>query len=481
MAFNPLDYLKNLVPENTNMFGASPNANMEKMAKMGLLGDASYEDMLAKANKQSIFQGLLSSGLAYAAQPKNQGYGSIFPYLAKAGLAGVQAAQSPYDQMGKDAMMNQQLQEMQRQKEKQDLMSSLYPTKQVASTKQENIAPFQLATEQNYNVGSQLMGASPYEKAATSVAPDFGTVGVNVPQANLAQVNQLDKQVLEQIKYKYPEMYNSIISNQKIESEILLNKAKAGAEGIPKSRAMTAQEVSSLGLPTLNQDGTKAVWYLKDDAPINVSKSGSGQTINNIINPTEKAIGEDVGKVFIASQNQGQLASKNLADVAQMETLLAKANQGIGQGSFTDAKALASTLGIVDVDLEKLGSEQAARALSNQLAIALRPPASGVMTDKDFEVFLQSVPGINNTAEANKLMIAFAKDSSNRQLDLSRKLRDYKKGTVDAYGNTKKAGEMDDGIYEVVDKFWQDVAVDRKKIGMLKSGEIYGEPTMRTN
>jgi hypothetical protein len=164
-----------------------------------------------------------------------------------------------------------------------------------------------------------------------------------------------------------------------------------------------------------------------------------------------------------------------------METLLAKANQGIGQGSFTDAKALASTLGIVDVDLEKLGSEQAARALSNQLAIALRPPASGVMTDKDFEVFLQSVPGINNTAEANKLMIAFAKDSSNRQLDLSRKLRDYKKGTVDAYGNTKKAGEMDDGIYEVVDKFWQDVAVDRKKIGMLKSGEIYGEPTMRTN
>ena len=36
MAFNPLDYLKNLVPENTNMFGASPNANMKKMYDMGL-------------------------------------------------------------------------------------------------------------------------------------------------------------------------------------------------------------------------------------------------------------------------------------------------------------------------------------------------------------------------------------------------------------------------------------------------------------
>lgn len=114
MAFNPLDFLKNLVPENTNVFGASPNANMKKMAEMGLLGDVNYKDMLAKANKQSIFQGLLGAGLSYAAQPKNQGYGSIFPYLAKAGLAGVNAAQSPYDQMGQDAMMNQKLQEIKR-------------------------------------------------------------------------------------------------------------------------------------------------------------------------------------------------------------------------------------------------------------------------------------------------------------------------------------------------------------------------------
>ena len=112
MAFNPLDFLSNLVPENTNMFGASPNANMKKMYDMGLLGDANYKDMLAKANKQSMFQGLLSSGLSYLAQPKNQGYGSALPYLAKAGLAGVQAAQSPYDQMGQDAMMNNQLTEM---------------------------------------------------------------------------------------------------------------------------------------------------------------------------------------------------------------------------------------------------------------------------------------------------------------------------------------------------------------------------------
>ena len=114
MAFNPLDYLKDLVPQNTNMFGASPNANLKQMAEMGLLGDMDYTDMLKKANKQSIFQGLLNTGLSYAAQPKNQGYGSALPYLAKAGLAGVQAAQTPYDQLSTNAMQTQKLQEMKR-------------------------------------------------------------------------------------------------------------------------------------------------------------------------------------------------------------------------------------------------------------------------------------------------------------------------------------------------------------------------------
>jgi hypothetical protein len=63
MAFNPLDYLKNLVPENTNIFGASPNPNIKKMYDMGLLGKDKYEDVLNKTNRQSVFQGLLNTGL----------------------------------------------------------------------------------------------------------------------------------------------------------------------------------------------------------------------------------------------------------------------------------------------------------------------------------------------------------------------------------------------------------------------------------
>ena len=107
---NPLDYLKNLIPDDTNIFGASPDSNLKQLALMGLLGDeAGYKKSLENANKQSIFQGLLNTGLSYAAQPQNQGYGSVFPYLAKAGLQGINAAQKPFDKLASNAMTNAQL------------------------------------------------------------------------------------------------------------------------------------------------------------------------------------------------------------------------------------------------------------------------------------------------------------------------------------------------------------------------------------
>ena len=197
MAFNPLDYLKNLVPENTNMFGASPNANMKKMYDMGLLGDTDYKDMLAKANKQSIFQGLLSSGLAYAAQPKNQGYGSIFPYLAKAGLAGVQAAQSPYDQMGQDAMMNQKLQEMKRANDlriaEADFRKGVLPpqgSSVVNPNAQVRLAPEINVTNQDYGVGSSLMGGRNTPTTLNPVSPNFGLKSVNAPLAQTLGVSE---------------------------------------------------------------------------------------------------------------------------------------------------------------------------------------------------------------------------------------------------------------------------------------------------
>jgi len=108
------DFLTDIGGTGYNIFGAAPSENTKIMQEMGLLGKGKYQDMLDKAQQKSLLQGLLTTGLSYAAQPKNQGYGSIFPYLAKAGLAGVQAAQKPYDQLTQDAIMKEKFAELQR-------------------------------------------------------------------------------------------------------------------------------------------------------------------------------------------------------------------------------------------------------------------------------------------------------------------------------------------------------------------------------
>jgi hypothetical protein len=79
-----------------------------KLKDVGLITDKD----LATARNQSAIQGLLSAGLTYLAQPKNQGYGSIMPYAARSLQAGLGAAQVPMQRLGESAMMEQQINEL---------------------------------------------------------------------------------------------------------------------------------------------------------------------------------------------------------------------------------------------------------------------------------------------------------------------------------------------------------------------------------
>lgn len=258
MAYNPVDFFKNLIPKNTNIFGASPNANTRKLAEMGLLGNVNYEDMLEKANKQSLFQGLLNTGLAYAAQPKNQGYGSIFPYLAKAGLAGVQAAQSPFDQMSKDAMMNHQLQEMKRAKDiqdKQDLFRKNYPltgaTTQIDPNQKVPLAPFQKRTLQDDTIGSSLMGGSGYNTNAqpTAVSPMYDVVNANPIDALNLGVSQ------DQLKTTETAPNNDLINLEKAFKSKMLEYD----DFLTQKIALTSK--SGLNISKLNpKDFTQSSW-----------------------------------------------------------------------------------------------------------------------------------------------------------------------------------------------------------------------------
>ena len=106
-------WYNNLFGSGANIFGAGGNGNTQKMIDMGLLAPDAKE----KAQSQSLMRGLLGTAIGYAAQPKNQGYGSGIPYIAKGLQQGMTMAQQPFDQLGQSASQNMQLQKYKDDKE----------------------------------------------------------------------------------------------------------------------------------------------------------------------------------------------------------------------------------------------------------------------------------------------------------------------------------------------------------------------------
>jgi len=90
-----------------NIFGARlPDyltgvpAQGETPAVPGLLNQAQQD----RLRNQSLLSGILGAGATYLAQPKNQGYGSALPYLAKSYLGGMTGAQGVYNTAAESEM-----------------------------------------------------------------------------------------------------------------------------------------------------------------------------------------------------------------------------------------------------------------------------------------------------------------------------------------------------------------------------------------
>jgi hypothetical protein len=110
-----------------NIFGAPP----EYLS--GLLGVDPD-----KLRKQALTTGLVNTALAFAAQPRNQQYGSVLPYAARALIAGQQGAQGVYQGALQDFQTQQQIEQARRQQAQQQAQQELLagiqdPTQRLAA------------------------------------------------------------------------------------------------------------------------------------------------------------------------------------------------------------------------------------------------------------------------------------------------------------------------------------------------------------
>ena len=160
-----------------------------QLKDVGLL-DASD---LEKVKQQSMIQGLLGAGLSYLAQPKNQGYGSAIPYLAKSAITGLESAQRPYEILKEDIILGEKFKDIARERKQRaaldDVLASdgLYKE---TTTGGERTAPYQPVMKDGKSIAPDFTAPS-YTPKTTTYDFDLGQIDKLIESGNLQAANTL--------------------------------------------------------------------------------------------------------------------------------------------------------------------------------------------------------------------------------------------------------------------------------------------------
>lgn len=164
-----------------------------------------------------------------------------------------------------------------------------------------------------------------------------------------------------------------------------------------------------------------------------------------------KKVGAEMGEQYAGLLKADMNAPATIAKYQRLGQLLSSVNTGKFKGTTVELKAAAKSFG---VDLGAMGiaddvaPAQAARALSNQLALELRNPAGGAgmpgaLSDKDREFLVQSIPSLENDPRAIEKMIEYRVKLAKREQQVARMARAYR----------KKHGKFDEGFFDEIAEF----------------------------
>lgn len=161
---------------------------------------------------------------------------------------------------------------------------------------------------------------------------------------------------------------------------------------------------------------------------------------------SETEIGTGLGKQFNLIQQRGLGAGDELANYDRLEYLLDGVRSGKLRPTVMQIGAIADSFGL-KID-RHLGPEQAAEALSNELALKLRDPSGGAgmpgaLSDQD-RIYLKSMtPGLAKTPEGNALIIETGRKLAQRKMEIAQVAQEY----------YEKHGKLDVGLYKEVREF----------------------------
>lgn len=209
--------------------------------------------------------------------------------------------------------------------------------------------------------------------------------------------------------------------------------------------------------------------------------SALGQARGNIKRAEEegKGIGKYYGERYADIIKAGDFATLDDDKLTRIEKLLEGVDTGAFKGTTTDLKKAAKAAGM---DLEALGITddvapvEAARALSNEMALQARNPAGGAgmpgaMSDADRQFLAGMQPGIETTPEGRKLMIQTRKALNKRAREVAKLAVKYR----------KENGRLDEDFTQVLQDFSEKnpifhAVTDDASYATVPSGQAFVDP-----
>jgi hypothetical protein len=157
-------------------------------------------------------------------------------------------------------------------------------------------------------------------------------------------------------------------------------------------------------------NGTFADWQQT------LRRAGANNTTVNVGGERafDKGVGEFQAKSFGDMATGGMEAKGDLSSIGELEARLQQVPGGVVGG----LQALGNSIG---VPIGKGASDaQAASAIIARLVPTQRAPGSGQMSDRDLELFKDSLPKLINTPEGNKMVISTMKAMAQFKMDQAR-------------------------------------------------------------